>query len=318
MVGFQAVGDVFGALGNRAVNAPAPAAANQTEQIKEAIALGNQALASLDQPLAGDKGERSEILLAAVVALAGVVLNDRKWLSEPLGEDSAEREEITISPLGTKQDTTTRSGLPFTTPIPTPTTSGFPTSEPTSTVGESFVPTSVGGGDGGGDGGGGGDPLVFDLNDDGKTDATATQHGINVDGLTDTKWAAKGDGVLVFGNEVVGTDNKKYQDAYATLEAHAKAAGIDTSKGYLDAADIKKLEASSDQLGMLVSNGDGTNKRMSLSELGITRLDLGHNVQQVNNVDAAGNRISAEGSFVRNGQVERVSDLWLRQVAARA
>jgi hypothetical protein len=159
------------------------------------------------------------------------------------------------------------------------------------------------------------DPIVFDLKGLGKIDATATQHGINVDGAKDTKWAPKGDGVLAFGNEPIGTDGGKNADAYATLKAKAQEAGIDTSKGYLDANDIKTLEAK-DNLTMLVSNGDGTNQQVKPSELGITKMSLGG--QAVNETDSAGNAVTTKGSFEMNGKTGLAEDMWLNSVPATA
>jgi hypothetical protein len=158
-----------------------------------------------------------------------------------------------------------------------------------------------------------GDPLVFDLNGDGDTDATVDQHGIEVDGMHDTKWAEKGDGVLAMGDSPVDTvDSKgvKHKDAFETLKAEAEYAGIDTSKGYLDVDDLKKLEEKG--LTMLVSNGDGTNQSLKPTDLGISKIPLGG--KAVDKTDAAGNSITAEASFVRNGQEQRVNDMWFNQV----
>jgi hypothetical protein len=157
------------------------------------------------------------------------------------------------------------------------------------------------------------DPLVFDLNGDGDTDATVDQRGLEVDGSHATKWAEKGDGVLAMnGNPVDTVDSKgiKHKDAYETLKAEAQYAGIDVSKGYLDASDFKALESKG--LTMLVSNGDGTNQSVAPSALGITKMSLGG--KAVDKTDAAGNRITTEGSFERNGQTQRVNDMWLRSI----
>lgn len=157
------------------------------------------------------------------------------------------------------------------------------------------------------------DPLVFDLNGDGDTDATVDQHGIEVDGATATKWAEKGDGVLAFkGGPLDTVDSKgvKHKDAYETLKAEASYLGIDTSKGHLDAADLQKLEANG--LTMMVSKGDGTNQSVKPSELGITQMSLGG--KAVNKSDAAGNLITTEGSFVRNGRTQLVNDMWLNSI----
>jgi hypothetical protein len=152
------------------------------------------------------------------------------------------------------------------------------------------------------------DPIVFHLTGKGEASATGTQHGIDVDGAKDTKWAAKGDGVLAFGDKPIGTDGGKNADAYATLTAKAKEAGIDTSKGYLDASDIKTLESKG--LTMMVSKGDGTNQIVKPSDLGITQMSLGG--QSVHDTDSAGNTITTRGSFVRNGETGEADDMWLK------
>ncbi|MNY41579.1 hypothetical protein D3C86_1764080 [compost metagenome] len=128
-----------------------------------------------------------------------------------------------------------------------------------------------------------------------------------------TKWAEKGDGVLAMGNSPIDTvDSKgvKHKDAFETLKAEAEYAGIDTSKGYLDAADIKTLETKG--MTMMVSNGDGTNQMVKPSELGISKLPLGG--KAVDKTDTAGNSITSEASFVRNGQEQRVNDMWFNQI----
>lgn len=162
----------------------------------------------------------------------------------------------------------------------------------------------------GGAGDGAGDPLVFDLNADGDTDATVDQHGIDVDGLKHTKWAEKGDGVLAMGDEPLDTEGGKYKDAFENLRDKAAQAGIDVSKGYLDKADLQKLEEQG--LTMMVSNGDGTNTPMKPTDLGITQMSLGG--KKVDLKDSAGNRITEQGSFVRNGQTNVVNDMWFNQI----
>ncbi|MNX99013.1 hypothetical protein D3C86_1314430 [compost metagenome] len=110
--------------------------------------------------------------------------------------------------------------------------------------------------------------------------------------------------------DTVDSRGMKHADAYETLKAEARYAGIDTSKGYLDTNDFKVLEAKG--LTMLVSNGDGTNQSIPPSELGITKMSLGG--KAVDKKDAAGNRITAEGSFERNGQTQLVNDMWFNQI----
>lgn len=158
------------------------------------------------------------------------------------------------------------------------------------------------------------DPLVFDLNHDGDTNCTVDQHGINVDGSTSTKWAEKGDGVLAFGDTPIGTDNGKYADALETLSAKAAEAGIDTSKGYLDQADLKLLESKG--LTMMVSNGDGTNQSVPPTELGISQISL-KGKTPANTKDVEGNTISTQSSFVQNGKEQLMNDMWLNEIPVK-
>jgi hypothetical protein len=157
------------------------------------------------------------------------------------------------------------------------------------------------------------DPLVFDLNHDGDTNATVDQHGINVDGSTSTKWAEKGDGVLAFGDKPLDTDGGKYKDAMEMLTAKAQEAGIDTSKGFLDQADLKVLESKG--LTMMVSNGDGTNQSVPPTQLGISQISL--QGKAVNKTDSVGNTISLESSFVQNGQTHAMNDMWLNEIPVK-
>jgi hypothetical protein len=157
------------------------------------------------------------------------------------------------------------------------------------------------------------DPLVFDLNHDGDTNATVDQHGINVDGATSTKWAEKGDGVLAFGDTPIGTEGGQYKDAMATLTAKAQEAGIDTSKGFLDKADLQLLESKG--LKMMVSNGDGSNQSVPPTELGISQISL--TGKAVNKTDIEGNSITTESSFVQNGQSHAMNDMWLNNIPVK-
>ncbi|MEB3188191.1 MAG: hypothetical protein VKP72_12220 [bacterium] len=157
------------------------------------------------------------------------------------------------------------------------------------------------------------DPLVFDLNHDGDTNATVDQHGINVDGSTSTKWAEKGDGVLAFGDKPLDTNGGQYKDAMEMLTAKAQEAGIDTSKGFLDQADLKVLESKG--LTMMVSNGDGTNQSVPPTQLGISQISL--KGKAVDKTDVAGNTISLESSFVQNGQTHAMNDMWLNNIPVK-
>jgi len=161
------------------------------------------------------------------------------------------------------------------------------------------------------------DPIVFDLNDNGNTDATETQDGIEVDGSTHTAWAQKGDGVLSFGDHPIDTmasDGSLHANAYETLAHEAKLAGIDTSKGYLDEADIKVLESKG--MTMMVSKGEGQNDIVKPSELGITKMSLGG--VKVDRADGTGKSIiDTQGTFERNGTTHIANDMWFADTSKK-
>lgn len=175
-------------------------------------------------------------------------------------------------------------------------------------------------------------PLTFDLNGNGKVDTTnvagGKQFDIDGDGKVDqTAWAGKGDGVLAFdadndgkvgedGTELFGNNTKidgqgGFNNGFDALKALAeKHLGPEaTADGKLDARELKQLE----QMAGLKMMVDGQAK--SLSELGITEIDLGYTDLGAGGqtADVNGNEHRQQGvGFTMNGQQRQVNDVWFK------
>lgn len=174
-------------------------------------------------------------------------------------------------------------------------------------------------------------PLTFDLNGAGKVETVDAEHGkvydINGNGqAVKTGWAGHGEGVLAFdsdgsgvagknGRELLGNNTDidgtgkqgNFANGFEALKALAdKHLGPEaTAKGYLDENDLKALEQKCG-LTMLVDD-----QHKSLSELGVTRINLGYQ-EAGKNADENGNEHRQLGAFVQNGQVKEVDDAWFR------
>ncbi|MFD2179582.1 hypothetical protein [Veronia pacifica] len=174
-------------------------------------------------------------------------------------------------------------------------------------------------------------PLTFDLNGNGKVDTTngGKQFDINADGKVDnTAWAGKGDGVLAFdadGDGRVGTDGKELFGNYADIDGDGRSDGLANgfdalralavkhlgeaavADGKLDAQELALLE----QLTGLTMLVDG--ERRSLSDLGITDINLGYE-EAGTNADENGNEHRQVGvGFTRNGEEnQKVNDVWFK------
>jgi hypothetical protein len=172
-------------------------------------------------------------------------------------------------------------------------------------------------------------PLTFDLNGDGKVSTTGKekQFDINGDGKMDkTAWAGKGDGVLAFdadGDGKIGTNGKElfgnntdadgdgkadgHANGFKALQALAtKHLGAEAvADGKLDKKELAALEQKT-KLGMIV---DGQQK--SLAELGVDSIDLGFK-EAGKNADENGNEHRQVGSFTKNGQKQKVNDVWFQ------
>ncbi|WP_413711654.1 DUF4214 domain-containing protein [Rhizobium sp. Rhizsp82] len=147
-------------------------------------------------------------------------------------------------------------------------------------------------------------PVVLDLNDDGfslsEKDSGNTYFDMAGDGKQHlTAWAGAGDGVLVCDvdndgiidrqNEVVFTE----WDPTAQTDMQAIRAVFDSNhNGKLDAGD-----ANFSKFKVLVTKDDGTKELKTLTELGITSINLISNNQTI--VQADGSKISGSTTFTR-------------------
>jgi hypothetical protein len=167
-------------------------------------------------------------------------------------------------------------------------------------------------------------PLTFDLNGDGNVSTTNVANGRMFEmapGVKQTAWAGAGDGILAFGSGADGSkvlgdnaviDGKTYANGFEALAALAqKHLGADrVAKGYLDAADLKELQAKAG-LHMKVAGQSASQDRNArpVEDLGITRINLNY-AHAGAAADLQGNEHRQQSAFVMNGQARRVNDVW--------
>lgn len=169
-------------------------------------------------------------------------------------------------------------------------------------------------------------PLTFDLNGDGvKTSDKLIQYDINGDGTEDTindvndaTLCIRGgnSGKDLFGdNTDLDGDGKAdgFANGFDALKALALKEGLINGKDdmKLDAKDISVLQRKYD-LGM--KTGGYNSQAKTLSDLGITEIDLGStdNVDVENNFDGQGNILmqQAGATFKVNGADREYADVW--------
>jgi len=201
----------------------------------------------------------------------------------------------------------------------------FPVSRPNNDI----VSRSGGGGDGG-DGGGGGDPLVLDLNHDGKigvTGQTTARDGdrgslgrtvsfdLDGDGVKDEiEWLlGDGDGMLVDdrdggatgamltdgeidGKRLFGDERGKYYNGYAKLQSFDK-----DGDGKLTGDEL-------DGLKVWIDDGDArlqSGELKTLRELGITEISV-----KMHHEKNDKGEVLERSSFVQDGQTHMTEDVW--------
>jgi hypothetical protein len=201
----------------------------------------------------------------------------------------------------------------------------FPVSRPVPQV----ASTGGGGGDGG-DGGGGGDPLVLDLNHDGKigvTGRTTARDGdrgelgrtvsfdLDGDGIKDEiEWLmGDGDGMLVDdrdggatgamltdgeidGKRLFGDERGKYFNGYAKLQGFDK-----DGDGKLTGEELDGLKVWIDDGDAKLENGE----LKTLRELGITEISVKMHIEK----NAQGEDLE-RSTFVQDGQTHMTEDVW--------
>ena len=168
--------------------------------------------------------------------------------------------------------------------------------------------------------------MTFDLNGDGvKTSDKLIQYDINGDGTEDTindvndaTLCIRGgkSGKDLFGdNTDLDGDGKAdgFANGFDALKALALKEGLINGKDdmKLDIKDINILQRKYD-LGM--KTGGYNSQAKSLSDLGITEIDLGStdNVEVANNFDGQGNILmqQAGATFKVNGAEREYADVW--------
>ncbi|MFT0214079.1 hypothetical protein VQ643_16000, partial [Pseudomonas sp. F1_0610] len=184
------------------------------------------------------------------------------------------------------------------------------------------------------------DPLMIDLNGNGKLDVIGTDGGINFDFNGDgfagnTGWVGKEDGILVFddnqdgrvtnGSELFGNDfviGQKILEDGSVVNIYAKngfeaLASLDTNgDGIVDAndKDFNKIKVWQDK------NGDGktdAGEMLTLKELGIKGLNTGYQLK--NETVEGGNVLAEVGTFIReDGATGLMGDINFVQDSTRA
>ena len=177
-------------------------------------------------------------------------------------------------------------------------------------------------------------PLAFDLEGDGiKTTGAIINFDIDGDGKID-KINDAADAILVFdadgdgisgenGLEVFGDntdldgDGKKdgYKDGFEALKALAKKEGlIGENDSKLDENDLKVLE---EKYGFGMKTGGYNSETKSLSEIGITEINLANTDETtlIDNFDGQGNQLMTQegATFVINGKEHEYADIWHRK-----
>jgi len=179
-------------------------------------------------------------------------------------------------------------------------------------------------------------PLSLDLNGDGvQTSDKIVEFDIDGDGVLD-KIHDSADGVLVFdkdGDGISGEDGSEtfgdgtdldgdgvkdgYKDGFEALKAFAEKEGLINNKDdmVLDEKDIKYLE---ENFGFGIKAGGYTSETQTLSELGITEINLAKTDETTleDNFDGRGNQLMTQegATFVQNGETKEYADIWHRKL----
>ena len=155
-----------------------------------------------------------------------------------------------------------------------------------------------------------GDPIVLDLNGDGKINTTTVENGvyfdIDKDGFKEqTAWISADDGILVDGNQVKNVDDLFGDDVNSGFD---ELRTLDSNEdGLFTAADKRFNEINVWQ----DYTQDGIVQDFELKKLdllGITEIDLFH-YQQRRYTDENGNRIEYNSTFVQNEERKYAADL---------
>ena len=159
----------------------------------------------------------------------------------------------------------------------------------------------------------GADPILVDLNGDGKIETTTVEDGINFDHQKDgfaekTSWVSKEDGILAIdknNNGIIDDGSEIFGDNYLKNDGKKATSGFDALKD-LDSNNDGIISAEDSEFNNIkILKGDGS--LISLEEAGIVSINLNSN--SVNTIDENGNILVSQGSFVKNdGSVGNLGD----------
>ena len=149
-------------------------------------------------------------------------------------------------------------------------------------------------------------PILLDLDDNGIQITDLTKSTMFVDATGDglqnrTAWAGAGDGVLFYDPDNLGEITEKRQyvftewDPTATSDMEALASYFDSNgDGVLDASDAEFAN-----FKVLVTNADGSTTAKTLTELGITEINLTADATHIELPD--GSMITEQTTFAHSG-----------------
>ncbi len=161
------------------------------------------------------------------------------------------------------------------------------------------------------------EPIVLDLNDNGikltQKTSSVTYFDMAGDGKQHlTAWAAAGDGVLAIDANGDGKIDQKSEIDFTTWDATAKT-DMQALRDVFDTNENGKLDAGDARFAdfrVLVTEADGTQQLKSLSDLGITSIDLISNNQEI--VQSDGSTIRGTATFQKvDGSTGTAADVAL-------
>ncbi|MEM9128299.1 MAG: DUF4214 domain-containing protein [Pseudomonadota bacterium] len=163
----------------------------------------------------------------------------------------------------------------------------------------------------------GGKPLILDLDDDGidLTELSQSTVFMDADGdglLNRTAWAGDGDGVLFFDADGDDTISEKREYVFTEWDPTATS-DIEAVRSVFDSNDDGEFDANDDawsQFKVLVTNANGSRETKSLTELGITSIDLTADATNIELPD--GSIITGKTTFTKSdGTTGTVADTLL-------
>ena len=155
-------------------------------------------------------------------------------------------------------------------------------------------------------------PVLFDLDGGGITITERSRSSVYLDGGDGkehrTAWAGAGDGVLFFDAGMDGRITEKRENVF-TEWTQGSTSDLEAVREKFDTNGDGKLTAADSQWSsfkVMVTNADGTTTAKTLTELGITEIDLRPDATNIELPD--GSVITGQTTFVRNGVTRTVAD----------